>query len=139
MRLGEIAPLGSERFEENTLGLSCDVYRSARRVVDCTLGGVSNKHADILLIGEGVDGPTTIQDARHIHNMGVLVLRQQRTADGTRYVAVPIDANPNPIGQYSFGGNFLYSGDSRFPGHAPIPIFDRAMDKETPDRFVRRV
>lgn len=55
-----------------------------------------------------------------------LVLREK----GGRLCAEPIE-RPTGVG-WMFGGNFIYSSDSRFPNDYPIPVHDR---QETKDQY----
>jgi len=41
-------------------------------------------------------------------------------------VLVPVDCpKDGRQGPYMFGGNFVYTSDSRFPSDTPIKVFDR--------------
>lgn len=102
-------------------GLLCNVYRNP--LGDCTNGGISAAANSVVLIGEDV--PEIFSPAS---NAPALYLREYRK----QLIAVP-----EPIGTWAdmrsvaglngwmFGGNFLYTSDSRFPSAQPIKIFDR--------------
>ena len=101
-----------------TKGLLVNTFRSFDRgkVVDCTLGGLSAKHDYFTLTGENIEGPFVPCDTRP-----ELVLTKG-PYDTLR--AVPrelLDSGAWVL----FGGNFVYSSDSRFPSNAPIKVFDR--------------
>ena len=53
-----------------------------------------------------------------------LVLVERRLFGKKAWYAVPIGAYKNNK-QTMFGGNFVYTSDSRFPGSAPLPVHDR--------------
>lgn len=93
-------------------GLIVKVYRNS--MPDCTNGGVSSTHDEVLLVGKGVPEVFESRD-----DMPVLKL-VKRIIFGREYVhATPID-RPG-----MFGGNFIYSSDSRFPNAYPIAVHDR--------------
>lgn len=94
--------------------ISCSVYRD--HLGDCTNNGVtSKKNAVILVWGKG-ELPECYKDRDD-----VLELRERRV-QGTTYI------NATPLGEKRwtmFGGNFVYTNDSRFPSPYPIPVHDR--------------
>ena len=106
-------------------GLSVSVYRNAsNNGYDCTNDGISSKHDQFVLIGDGVPEIFTPTEE---HPAIRLILRDVGRF-GKFYIAAPLDAKfegTNGGFPYMFGGNFLYSSDSRFPSDAPIKIFDR--------------
>lgn len=118
-------------IDSKTTGLTVSIYKTDR---DCTNGGASSRATQALLIGRGVAGSFTVGDAdRRGEPVFRLVCRDFR---GASYLsAVPADAEGDGVGRYMFGGNFLYTSDSRFAdvfrtfGVAssgyPIPIHDR--------------
>lgn len=102
---------------------------------DTSMGGVSVRFDDAYLIGEGVSGPWDVPENAAIHN-GKPVLRlypHERHFCGPIKVltVVPNDwflADQLAPGRCCFGGNFIYSTDSRFcdlnDGN-PIKVHDR--------------
>lgn len=102
-------------------GLLCGVYRNP--LGDCTNGGVSSVVNGATLIGEEVAEifePTERNPA--------LYLRQFKG----QLIAVPVALGTwadmktvAGLDGWQFGGNFLFSSDSRFPSAQPIKIFDR--------------
>lgn len=94
------------------------VYRAANGI-DCTNGGTSSQHETMRLFSEH-DVDPGLDDERA---QDVLVLVEHRT--GLRAVAYQLWAKQRWV---MFGGNFIYSSDSRFPSKAPIKIFDRFED-----------
>lgn len=86
---------------------------------DCTANGISHDKTQLILIGEGIpeifDGDET--------NTVVLV---KRNLLGKEYLHVePVWENKETKQWFMFGGNFIYSSDSRFPNIYPISIHDR--------------
>jgi hypothetical protein len=110
-------------FEPDARGLRCSVYRWAH--VDCSLQGITFQYDDITLFGEGVTGQYDFDEAMR-NGHGILKLGQ----NGRGPIALPLDSPQIWVGHYMFGGNFIYTSDSRFPHHFPIPVFDRAVAKE---------
>ena len=107
-------------------GLYVSVYRNAGNSMfdgDCTNGGISSKPNGLILVGDGVPEITEPNDL-----VPAIRLIKRIVFGKEFWIAAPLDAKF--IGEsggypYSFGGNFLYSSDSRFPSDAPIKIFDR--------------
>lgn len=105
------------------------VYRDG--MGDCTNGGISSKYEKLFLIGDGVEGPFTVDMDNPPENVVVLVKR--RIFGREEYLHVePLDGcNANKMlgGQggkwYMDGGNIAYSCDSRFPNRYPLKIHDR--------------
>lgn len=104
-------------------GLMASVYCNASGY-DCTNGGISSKHDNLVLVGDGVE---EIFESRDGMPAIRLILRDVGRF-GKFWIAAPLDAKIEGYGAgapYMFGGNFLYCSDSRFPCDAPIKIFDR--------------
>lgn len=103
-------------------GLLVSVYRNAsNNGYDCTNGGISSKHDMFVLVGDGVPEIFTPNEK---HPAIRLIKRKVRGLDEF-YIAIPIETGFCAGFPYMFGGNFLYTSDSRFPSDAPIKIFDR--------------
>lgn len=99
-------------------GLLCSVYRNP--LGDCTNGGVTSKHAQVVLLGaEGPFEPTADAPALHVGawkgQLIALPVKPMRYASGECF----------SLDGWMFGGNFIYSSDSRFPSGQPIKVFDR--------------
>jgi len=109
-----------EGGEMSRRGLTCSVYR-ARGFEACGLGGISETADRVLLVGEGVEGPTTEADAAQL-GYPVVVL-DRRTVCGSPYLT----ARPADMPHGMMGGAFVYTCDSRFPSPYPIPLHDRAV------------
>ena len=100
-------------------GMIIEVYRNGYQ--DCTNGGVSKDARALLLVGEGVP---------EIFKAGNMPVVRLAKGPGNTLRLVP-DAVKDRW--HMFGGNFGYSGDSRFAelvrAHGgdggPIKIFDR--------------
>jgi hypothetical protein len=104
-------------------GLLVDTFRSfdRGRVIDCTNGGLSARHDSFILTGAVVEGPFEPRE-----DTPELVVTE---GPGRSLRAVPrclLDSKTWVM----FGGNFVYSSDSRFPSDQPIKIFDRTETAE---------
>lgn len=85
---------------------------------DCTNGGVSAQRSQMLLVDGEDDVPA------EVNGLPVLVL-VRRNIGGQPYLhAKPVSAGTSHT---MFGGNFIYTSDSRFRElcQYPIPIHDR--------------
>ena len=102
-------------------GLLVFVYRNGS---DCTNKGISSKFDKIVLVmPQG--GPFKVSEGEPY-----LVLNPRedlsRTLGKDCTVAEPgFDHRMDAEHHIMFGGNFIYSSDSRFPKDHPIPIHDR--------------
>ena len=85
---------------------------------DCTGNGVSAKAKSLNLIWNNDD-----LDLEKL-NDNDLVLTEFEYAGEITLRAVPVSLIKGDK-WYMFGGNFIYSSDSRFPSKSPIKIFDR--------------
>lgn len=109
--------------EKKRRGLTASIYRSHQRFGDSTNGGASSKVEQVLLVGPDID---EIFEERPDCPAFRIVRRPGLGKKRTEYIhAEPIDGkSPGKVG-WMFGGNFIYSSDSRFPSDYPIPIHDR--------------
>jgi len=123
-KLGTLKAADAEKLGRK--GLSCDVYRSDGQ--DCTANGISANNRSLICIftpkGRDVAGPFKYQDDGH---EDCLVLFEAMTGNPNmrHWRAVPKKFIDKGINHFMFGGNFVYSSDSRFPSRSPIKIFDR--------------
>lgn len=107
-------------------GLLVSVYRKCGNPMfsgDCTNGGISSKFGTLVLVGDDVPEVLTPRD-----DMPAIRLIKRKVMGMEFWIAAPLDAKFEGQGggfPYMFGGNFLYTSDSRFPSDAPIKIFDR--------------
>lgn len=95
---------------------------------DCTNNGLSATHDDFVLLYD-----CTIEEAnQYCEENGFdkdeyLYLNKRHLFGHESFYAEPLVKKPDHI--QMFGGNFIYTSDSRFPKvngtHAPIKIFDR--------------
>lgn len=98
-------------------GLIVRVYKTD--LGDATNGGPSSKFSSFTLIDPMIEGPFEPSD-----NIPELVL-VRRQLGGSEYIhAVPASLAGK---QTMFGGNFIYTSDSRFSvvSKYPIPVHDR--------------
>lgn len=94
-------------------GVLCSVLREADHRPGTRL--ISDRHSKFILIGDGLD--TTFKPTDEIP--ALRFVREQRCGHAWTMYAEPLDA-----GFVAFGGNWLWSGDSRFPADHPIRIHD---------------
>lgn len=112
-------------------GLLVYVYRNAK-FGGCTAGGLTDQVSQVLLAGDGIEGQFEIAEDEPY-------LELVRTAQ-LRVIAVPrnFKDTKNLVGPM-FGGNFVYSSDSRFSKicPSPIPVHDRYETQEVYDALSR--
>lgn len=115
-------------------GLLVHVLRSP--LGDCTNGGVSSKKNGFTLMPGarktaayegGPFQPSPDTPALYLAKWygRLLACPEDFEASNGRSPDMRDDCSVNSLGGYMFGGNFIYSSDSRFPCEYPIPIFDR--------------
>ena len=105
-------------------GLSVDVYRGPHG--DCTAGGATATKNSFTLIDEAVSGPTEVEE-----DEVYLVIVRRRLPRG-EYLHVEPRINNETLKKKGyvgamFGGNFVYTCDSRFRtvSSRPLPVHDR--------------
>lgn len=104
-------------------GFSVCVYKSAR-FGDCSLGGISSKFPELILLPtestrkQGIIVPELFE----AHDNGIFLYYRPEFKD---LIAAPENYLDKEHYWYMFGGNFLWSSDSRFPAKFPIKIHDR--------------
>ena len=105
-------------------GLLVFVYKHSHDFGDCTNGGISSKNSDLILLPTESLKEVNVEIPRIFEEKGRgIYLFYRREFDDL--IACP-DPNYKKGGiWWMFGGNFLYTSDSRFPSDAPIKIFDR--------------
>lgn len=114
-------------------GLICSVFRDAEFGGDTTNNGISSKYNRFVLLGEGIEGVfTPDEDRPPLYHLAVnlRVLHGASFPDELVHYAFPIPIVGNLVRSiagtgFQFGGNWLYTSDSRFPSMAPIRIMDR--------------
>lgn len=101
-------------------GMLVYVYRNG---ADCTAGGITSKVDMIIIVGEGIEGPFEVDEGE-----AYLELRRKNVGGNEYLYAVPVDGRDTSgmVGPM-FGGNFVYTSDSRFAKVCkyPIPVHDR--------------
>ena len=106
-------------------GLSVNVFVDSNGG-DFTLGGVSSDHNNLILLGESVAGVFSPDE-----NTPAVALNVRNIYVNEYLSALPCDFEGKVLdGQWAFGGNFIYTSDSRFPSKQPIPVHDRDLRKE---------
>ena len=104
-------------------GLTLHVYRWS--LGDCTNGGISSRHDTLILVGDDVEGPVSVDLDNPPENVVKIV---KRTICGRVYMHLePLDGCGNGGSRwYMSGGNLGFSSDSRFPSDYALSIHDRA-------------
>ena len=104
-------------------GLIANVYRWS--LGDCTLGGISSKYDELIIL------PTESTRKAGIEIPGIFLPNEDFPAiyifHRPQFGDLIASYEDYGIGGpwYMFGGNFIYSSDSRFPAKHPIKVFDR--------------
>ena len=105
-------------------GLRLNVFREG--LGDCSLNGISSRHDSLILIGDGVEGPVSVDLDNPPENVVTIV---RRRIFGEEYLHLePLDGCNNGGGKwYMDGGNIAYTCDSRFRklSKYPLTIHDR--------------
>lgn len=114
--------------------LPVDVFCNRTNPKGCTNKGVSSTRDDFYIISErqiNLDASREVipyDFSGHINvdsdSEKVLVILEFKTRWGLSLRAVPYDLYVAKK-WVQFGGNFIYTSDSRFPSDSPIKIFDR--------------
>ena len=99
-------------------GLPVSVYRAEGH--DCTLNGLSSKHERFILVGPGIPEIFEVQD-----DTPALYYKEDFPMAGLKRQAAWVEPQDGSQRWAMFGGNFVWTSDSRFPADAPIKIFDR--------------
>lgn len=105
-------------------GFSVCVYRSARFGGDCSLGGISSKFSVLILLPtestrkQGIIVPELLE----ARDNGIFLYYRPEFKD---MIAAPEGYEDKERNWYMFGGNFIWTSDSRFPAKFPIKIHDR--------------
>lgn len=114
-------------------GMLVYVYRNGS--ADCTAGGITSNVDMIIIVGEGIEGPFEVDPGE-----ACLELRKKNVGGDEYLYAVPVDGRDTAgmVGPM-FGGNFVYSSDSRFRRVCkyPIPVHDRWETQELYDSLSR--
>jgi hypothetical protein len=101
---------------EKLKGLLVEVYRGK---FESTNGGVSSFHDTLLLVGDGV--PEIFEESYEHPTVKLMT----RNVGGRVYKYVQPLMGENDKTWFMFGGNFVYTSDSRFPNTYPLSIHDR--------------
>jgi hypothetical protein len=119
--LSSIIYLDSERKVKDMRGLMAGVYKNGTR--ECTNGGVTANVDHVVIVSDEYDMPDIFEATE---DMPALRLETRDVGLARFPVLVPVDCpKDGRQGPYMFGGNFVYTSDSRFPSDTPIKVFDR--------------
>jgi len=106
-------------------GLTVGVFREVD-FPDCTANGITSKVSRILLVDDSIEGPFKVGKESSICGREYIHAEPRKESfemRGDRYGM--------------FGGNFIYTSDSRFPNSYPIPVHDRFETLEEYEAFSR--
>jgi hypothetical protein len=103
---------------------------------DCTNGGVTSGRDAIQL--NRCSGPSSDYEPGATEHYFFLEIVEEpghgarpgrdvvsRKGDVKHVRAVPIDVDGKPMLGGMFGGHWIWTSDSRFPFHTPVPVHDR--------------
>ena len=97
-------------------GLSVNIIKGHDS--DCSNNGMSSNHTRAVIYGESVKDGNIDKSYNTLLNEKLYILPNPHRPD-------LFYASPKPDEFLMFGGNFVYSSDSRFPSDQPIKIHDR--------------
>ncbi len=105
-------------------GLIVDVYRA--NGYDCTADGASKDTDKFILVDKSINAPFEVKEGEIY-----LKLVRRFLSHGEYLHVEPIfrENKKRGVGPM-FGGNFVYSSDSRFPSKYPLAIHDRYESQE---------
>lgn len=109
----------NESTDNKIKALPVDVFRNASHKRDTTARGFTYYNDNANLVFDNVSSPFTVDEGEDY-----LVLKEKHVGGKKYLYAVPksvLDAKEWSM----FGGNFIYTSDSRFPSQYPIPVHDR--------------
>ena len=107
----------NESLEGGVKALPVDVYRTGN--VDASNGGLSSENDELMFVFDDLQSPFETEEGEDY-----LVLVKRNLFNKEVLSAVPksiLDSGRHSM----FGGNFIYTSDSRFPSNAPIKVHDR--------------
>lgn len=93
---------------------------------DSSANGISSKNDSLILIGE--NGEDLDSPFKGDENNTVMLVKRY-LSNGIYLHCEPVK-KPEGMNGPMFGGNFIYTSDSRFPSKYPIPIHDRFETQE---------
>ena len=95
----------------NVKGLTIYVYRNSK-FGDCSNGGISSRYDELILVGEGIEGPVTVDLDNPPENV-VKIVKRKLFGGSEEYMHIePL----NPDGKWFMaGGNVASTSDSSFP------------------------
>lgn len=109
----------NESNDNKIKALLVDVFKNASHKIDTTARGFTYYNDNAKLVFDNVSSPFTVDEGEDY-----LVLKEKHVGDKKYLYAVPksvLDTKEWSM----FGGNFIYTSDSRFPSQYPIPVHDR--------------
>jgi hypothetical protein len=114
-------------------GLRVSIYKSGP---DCTNDGVTANATSAVLVN--ADGCPRVPEIFGSNgDVPELIIGYDVVGGKTTYYATPNALPPDGRTGYMFGGNFIYSEDSRFPFDYPVPVHDRTETWEQYEQLSR--
>lgn len=101
-------------------GIRVEVFRGANGH-DCTNNGLSSLVDEVILVGDMIEGVDEVKEGQAYLEVGSITFRGKTT-----YHAKPVNFGLKGV-PFMFGGNFVWTSDSRFREHfnEPLAIHDR--------------
>jgi hypothetical protein len=109
-------------------GMICSVYESKDHG-NCSNDGVSARYSSVVLIGPGIPELFEPKDDRP-------AVYLDRNFNGVAGNVAAVAKGGDGVGPM-FGGSFIYTSDSRFPGGGPLKLMDRYESAELNDLMSR--
>ena len=107
-------------------GLTVGVFREVD-FPDCTANGITSKVSRIVLVDDAICGPFKVQKDE------IYLVLVRRMIMGKEFIHAEPRVNGHKVNKCDygmFGGNFIYTSDSRFPSDYPIGVHDRFESPE---------
>lgn len=102
-------------------GMLVNVY-ATKDGSDCTNGGITSYHKQLIMVGKGI--PEIFKAKADGSNCIEYVEREMFGKECN--ICVPLNQPElKKMNGPMFGGNFVYTSDSRFPHNNPVPVHDR--------------
>lgn len=107
-------------------GLTVGIFKQVD-FPDCTMNGITSKVSRIVLVDDTISGPFKVMEDE------VYLVLVRRQIMGREFIHAEPRVNGHKVNSYDygmFGGNFIYTSDSRFPSSYPIGVHDRFESPE---------
>ena len=119
-------------------GLTVNVYRNSDHI-DCTYSGISSKFSRLTILPTESTNKVGINIPGIFHPSedcpGIYIFHRPQFDD---LIACPDIEYGTGKSWWMFGGNFIYTSDSRFPAKNPIKVFDRNESSKQPPLIINK-